>query len=142
LKEDFDILSDVHGEQSTNAIIAMAIYDGDKLPWIQQAVTSLVTQSYQLHIVMIVIDGPISDDVLTYLLNVSKPFNNILLARRTSNAGLSTCMNFAAEWALSEVPSIQYFFRMDADDISETHRLKTQVEYLETQGLSLQRRPS
>jgi glycosyltransferase involved in cell wall biosynthesis len=109
----------------------MAVYEGDKSTWVEEAVYSLVCQTYQHHIIVIVIDGYICDETLTYLVNVSKLLDNVLLVRGDKNRGLSACMNFVVDWTLSKIKSAKYFFRMDADDISDPQRLEKQVAFLE-----------
>lgn len=109
----------------------MGVYLGDKLQWVKQAVESLVTQSFKEYIIVIVIDGDISDEILTYLIDTQRQCPNILLVRSSVNRGLSQCMNFVIEWSLENVKSAQYFFRMDADDISIENRLEKQIDFLQ-----------
>jgi glycosyltransferase involved in cell wall biosynthesis len=118
-------------DTSVDAVVAMAIYDGDKLVWVKEAVNSLVTQTYKHHVLVIVIDGNIPDEILTYLIDTSKQMSNILLVRGKTNKGLSACMNFVVNWTLSKVKAAKYFFRMDADDISDPQRLEKQIAFLE-----------
>jgi glycosyltransferase involved in cell wall biosynthesis len=131
LTNQFTLLSEVRIEPSVDAVIAMAVYAGDNLVWVEEAVYSLVCQSYQYHIMVIVIDGDISDEVLTYLINISKLLDNILLVRGSTNKGLSACMNFVVDWTLLNIKSAKYFFRMDADDISDPERLEKQIAFLQ-----------
>jgi hypothetical protein len=69
--------------------------------------------------------------MLTYLIDISKDLNNLLLVRSDINRGLSTCMNFVVDWTLSNVKTAKYFFRMDADDISDPHRIEKQIAFLD-----------
>lgn len=121
----------VHVEPSVEAVVAMAVYAGDRREWVEEAVYSLVCQTYEHHIMVVVIDGDISDEVLTYLVNISKLLDNLLLVRGSTNNGLSACMNFAINWTLSNVNTVKYFFRMDADDISDPKRLEKQITFLQ-----------
>jgi glycosyltransferase involved in cell wall biosynthesis len=131
LTNQFTLLSDVRVEPSVVAVMAMGVYVGDKLVWVEQAVNSLVGQTYQNHIIVIVIDGDVSDDIFTYLVNESKNLDNLLLVRSDINRGLSTCMNYVVDWTLSNVKTAKFFFRMDADDISDLYRLEHQIAFLE-----------
>jgi glycosyltransferase involved in cell wall biosynthesis len=131
LKSRFTLLSDVHIAPSVNAIVAMAVYAGDKPDWVEEAINSLVSQTYEHHIVVIVIDGDVSDEILTNLVNISRLLDNILLVRGDTNRGLSACMNFVVDWTILNVKTAKYFFRMDADDISQPQRLEKQVVFLE-----------
>lgn len=132
MTNQFTLLSDVHAEPSVDAVVAMAVYIGDKADWVEQAVNSLVAQTYEHHIIVIVIDGDVSDEILTYLVNISKVLSNVLLVRGNTNRGLSACMNYVADWVLSELVAVKYFFRMDADDMSEPNRLEQQISFLRT----------
>jgi glycosyltransferase involved in cell wall biosynthesis len=109
----------------------MAVYAGDKPDWVEEAINSLVSQTYEHHIVVIVIDGDVSDEILTNLVNISRLLDNILLVRGDTNRGLSACMNFVVDWTILNVKTAKYFFRMDADDISQPQRLEKQVVFLE-----------
>jgi len=109
----------------------MGVYAGDKHIWVEQAVNSLIEQTYKNHLIVIVIDGDIPDEILTYLVDISRRSKNILLVRSYTNRGLSSCMNFVVDWSLANVKSAQYFLRMDADDISNPHRLERQIAFLE-----------
>lgn len=129
MPKKFTLLSDVNVEPSVDAVVAMAVYAGDKLVWVKEAINSLVQQTYQHHIVIIVIDGDVADEMLTYLVQLSTFLDNILLVRGASNRGLSACMNFAAEWTLSTLKTAKYLFRMDADDISDPQRLEKQIAF-------------
>jgi glycosyltransferase involved in cell wall biosynthesis len=124
-------LSDVHIDPSVDSVVAMSVYVGDKLVWVEEAVYSLVCQTYQHYIMVIVIDGDIGDEMLTYLVNISKLLDNVLLVRGEANRGLSVCMNFAVGWTLSTINTAKYFFRMDADDISDPSRLEKQIAFLQ-----------
>ena len=130
LINNFTILSDVRVTQPVDAVVAMAVYVGDKPMWVEQAVNSLMDQTYKKNIIAIVIDGDISDEILTYLVDISRHLDNMLLVRSYINRGLSTCMNFIVDWTLVNVKNAKYFFRMDSDDISVAHRLEKQITFL------------
>jgi glycosyltransferase involved in cell wall biosynthesis len=131
LRGKFTLLSDVYIAPSVDATIAMSIYAGDKFVWVKEAISSLVCQTYEHHIVVIVIDGDVSDEMLTYLVDISRLLDNVLLVRGDKNRGLSACMNFVVDWTISNVKTAKYFFRMDADDISDPQRLEKQIAFLE-----------
>ena len=131
MTNQFLLLSDVSVNLPVDAIVAMGVYIGDKPVWVEQAVNSLLKQTYKNHIVVIVIDGDISDEILTYLVDMSRHLDNVLLVRSYINRGLSACMNYVVDWTLSNVKNAKYFFRMDSDDISDAHRLEQQIAFLD-----------
>jgi len=110
------------------SLVAMAVYHNDCLAWLQQAVSSVLCQSYQSFIYLIVIDGPVSDEITAFLNDTATNDNRIVLAKNAENVGLAASMNFAIEWGMAL--SLNYFFRMDADDISLPERLEKQVSFL------------
>lgn len=119
-------------DPKTDTVVSMAVYKGDILAWVEQSIDSILNQSYQNHIVLLVIDGDISDELLTFLIEKAKAENKLMLIKGSVNKGLSACMNYCAQWVIEHAPSIKYFFRMDADDISELERLQEQVHFLQT----------
>lgn len=127
----FAILSNIESSIPYEAVVGMGVYQGDKTDWVKQAVNSMVSQTYQKHVIVIVIDGYIDDTTLTYLIDTADHTPNVLLVQGASNKGLSVSMNFVVEWALKNLQSAKYFFRMDADDISEPSRLEQQSAFLD-----------
>ncbi len=109
----------------------MAVYVEDRFEWIEQAINSVLQQTYQNFVYVIVIDGEISDKIYTYLCDVCRQNKQMILVLNRNNSGLSSCMNFIVDWVLAEHSDTKYFFRMDADDISEKNRFSSQVQYLE-----------
>ena len=109
----------------------MAVYLEDRFEWIEQAINSVLQQTYQNFVYVIVIDGEISDKIYTYLCDVCRQNKQMILVLNRNNSGLSSCMNFIVDWVLAEHSETKFFFRMDADDISEENRFSSQVQYLE-----------
>ena len=109
----------------------MAVYIEDRLDWVEQAISSVLQQTYQNFICIVVIDGDIDDEIYTYLCDVCRQNNQMILVRNSSNLGLSSCMNFVIDWALAQNAETKYFFRMDSDDISEEDRFTAQIDYFE-----------
>ncbi|MBU3022097.1 glycosyltransferase [Aestuariibacter sp. A3R04] len=108
----------------------MSVYHNDVPQWLVQAVNSISRQTYGHFVFLIVIDGEVSKHISDILFELANRDERVFLARNTYNAGLAASMNFAIEWGLDK--KFQYFFRMDADDISVNERLEKQIEYLST----------
>ncbi len=117
--------------ESFEAVVGMAVYREDRVEWVKQAINSVLNQTYQSFVYVIVIDGEINEDIYTYLCDVCRQNKKMMLVRNRSNSGLSVCMNFIVDWTLSEYSDTKYFFRMDADDISDLHRFEQQIAFLE-----------
>jgi glycosyltransferase involved in cell wall biosynthesis len=131
LSKQFSFLTPTDICESFETVVGMAVYIEDRLEWVEQAVNSVLQQSYQNFVYMIVIDGEINQDIYTYLCNVCRQNKRMILVLNRSNSGLSSCMNYIVDWILSEHVETKYFFRMDADDISEKNRFALQIGYLE-----------
>lgn len=116
-------------QSQPEAVVAMATYAGDKEIWLEQAIESVLSQSYRGFLFAIVIDGDISDDLKAIIDFHALHDERIMVIKCFENQGLSRAMNFVIDWCISRSP--QYFFRMDADDISHPDRIQTQIEYLE-----------
>jgi glycosyltransferase involved in cell wall biosynthesis len=117
--------------ESCEALVGMAVYKEDRLEWVEQAINSILQQTYQNFVYVIVIDGEINQNIYTYLCDLCRLNKKMILVLNRSNLGLSACMNFIVDWALFEHGDTKYFFRMDADDISEKNRFSSQIAYLE-----------
>ncbi|MEP2600679.1 MAG: glycosyltransferase, partial [Paraglaciecola sp.] len=87
------------------------------------------SQSFTSFKYFIIIDGDISDSILTFLIEKEKAEARLTLLRNPHNVGLSASMNKAIEVAKDFSP--KYFFRMDSDDISFPERFALQVQFLE-----------
>jgi glycosyltransferase involved in cell wall biosynthesis len=107
----------------------MAVYKNDRLDWLEQAVMSVLSQSFHDFTLVIVIDGEVPDSVNSFLLDLDHENNNLILLQNTENCGLSVSMNLIID--LFVKTNTQYFFRMDADDISTTSRISKQISFFE-----------
>jgi glycosyltransferase involved in cell wall biosynthesis len=110
------------------SIVAMAVYANDNPFWVEQAIASISQQTYRNFIFVIVIDGPVNPSLLGGIMSAANRDDRIVVLELEENSGLASSMNVAIDWSLALQPS--FFFRMDADDISEPQRLMKQVDYL------------
>jgi glycosyltransferase involved in cell wall biosynthesis len=131
LSKQFSFLTPADLCESFETVVGMAVYMEDRLEWVEQAINSVLQQTYQNFVYVIVIDGEIHEEIYTYLCDVCMQNKQMVLVLNRSNSGLSSCMNFIVDWVLSEHTETKYFFRMDADDISENNRFESQIEYLD-----------
>jgi glycosyltransferase involved in cell wall biosynthesis len=131
LSNPFKVISSENPDVSSESVVGMAVYIEDRFEWVEQAINSVLQQTYQNFVFIIVIDGEIDDQIYTYLCDICRKNKPMILVLNRSNLGLSASMNFIIDWALSKNDEAKYFFRMDADDISEEGRFAAQVNYLE-----------
>ena len=106
----------------------MAVYAGDNPLWIEESINSILGQTYRYFLYVIVIDGDVSEAITQSIENARVSDERIVVLANEKNIGLAASMNKAI--ALGLKYNARYFVRMDADDISEQHRLQRQISYL------------
>ncbi|MBR9783572.1 MAG: glycosyltransferase [Gammaproteobacteria bacterium] len=124
----FSILHNKNKKQHVESIVAMAVYQADNAKWLREAIDSITKQTYTNFLFVIVIDGPVPQAISGALNDAVKRDDRIILAQNSHNIGLASCMNAAIDFSMRFKPT--FFVRMDADDISEEHRLLRQITYL------------
>lgn len=123
----FTQISQVPRDIVFDTLVGMAVYREDRLKWVRQATRSILKQSYRSFVFVVVIDGEIPDDIASYLREQAGDDPRMILMQSKHNVGLSQCMNYIIDWATPYAPD--YFFRMDADDISLSQRLDKQIAF-------------
>ena len=101
--------------------VIMSVYNG--MPFLREAVESILKQTYKNFEFIIVDDGS-RDTSWKYLQSLND--TRIKLIKNKRNLGLAASLNKA----LKEVQG-DFVARMDADDVSLPRRLETQLEFLE-----------
>lgn len=109
----------------------LSLYKSDKLNYVQEAVSSLLNQSYLKYKIYIIFDGPISIEISNYLYGLAKCNDSIIVFERKQNRGLAISLNELLEKILLK-QDCKYIARMDADDISLPLRFEKQIAFLET----------
>jgi len=107
--------------------VIMSIYKNDKLEYVKEALKSLYNQSLKADI-FIKIDGKINKDLENFLFFEKEKGNITYLDKRDENKGLAVSLNELIRVGLDK--GYKYFFRMDADDISNLDRFKRQIEFM------------
>ncbi len=107
--------------KSPKISVIMAVYNG--MPFIREAVASVLSQSYKKFEFIIVNDAS-TDTTMKYLNSLKDKRINII--NNHKNLGLALSLNKALN-----VANGKYIARMDADDISMPNRLEAQLNYME-----------
>lgn len=106
--------------------VLMSVYN-EKLSWIEEAIDSILNQTYPNFEFIIVIDNPnLSKDVVNFLRELETKEKRIKLIFNEQNMGLAQSMNIALKHASGE-----YIARMDADDISVEKRFEKEISLIE-----------
>lgn len=103
--------------------IVMPVFDA--LPWLAEAVESIVNQSYR-NIEFVIVDDRSSDGSVELLQKFAAQDARIKLILHSSNLGVPAALNQGIAQC-----SGKYIARMDADDISSSQRIGLQVDHME-----------
>ena len=105
---------------SSEITVLMSVYNGAE--FLQEAIDSILTQTFSDFEFLIIDDGSTDDSVQII---ESYTDDRIKLIRNTQNIGLTKSLNRGISLA-----SGKYIVRMDADDVSLPHRIKKLVSYM------------
>ena len=102
--------------------VSMCVYGGDNSEWFQTAVESILNQSLKPDEVVLVVDGPIPDE-LNEIVKIYErnPIFNVI--RLEKNQGHGNARRMGLDNCKNELVAI-----MDADDISKSDRFEKQIE--------------
>lgn len=114
-------------EKLVKVAVIMSLYRNDNIDYVSEAIDSILNQTYSAYDFYIQYDGPIRDEVDSYLSSLED--DRIKIYKRSENKGLAQSLNDL----LNIVMPLGYEFiaRMDADDICDTCRFERQIEYLQ-----------
>lgn len=107
--------------------VIMSLYKNDRLEYLQLAVDSILKQSFSDFDFYIQEDGPVCEDIESYLTQIADP--RVIVRKRTDNKGLAYSLNELLDVVIPM--GYEYIARMDADDISMPERFEKQVAYME-----------
>lgn len=105
--------------------VSMCVYAGDKAEWLKTAIESVLNQTVKPNDVVLVVDGPVSDDINAVISEYEKRsfFNCIRLEK---NMGHGIARRIGLENCKNDLVAI-----MDADDISVDSRFEKQLDFFE-----------
>ncbi len=112
--------------KDTIAII-QSVYKNDKADYLKQAIDSILYQSYNNIVLYIGVDGSISKDLDSVLLDYMDN-DKIRILRYNENRGLASTLNDLLKEVMAS--DSKYIARMDSDDIAEKDRLEKQLDFL------------
>lgn len=100
--------------------VIMSVHNG--MPFLKEAVESIIRQKFK-DLEFIIVDDASADNSWEYLKNLRD--KRIKLMKNKKNLGLATSLNIALKKTRGT-----YIARMDADDISKSERLNTQLKFM------------
>jgi glycosyltransferase involved in cell wall biosynthesis len=111
----------------TDLAVIMSVYKNDRLKYVIESVQSILEQTFSQFDYFIVFDGPVSQDVDSYVSSIGD--SRIRLFRLEQNGGLASALNYLLKDVLRN-PDYKFIARMDADDISLPSRFEKQRAFL------------
>ncbi len=108
--------------------VLLAVYGGDSLDYLKEAVDSILSQTYKDVLLYIGVDGPVEKDTDDYL-KCFETNKRVEIRRFSENNGLAFVLNHLLEKCKDR--GYEYYARMDADDVALPDRLERQVAFLE-----------
>ena len=111
--------------------VVMSIYN-EPVTYIDQAVNSILNQTYSNIEFIIIVDNPEYSEAIKYIYERIKEDSRIKLILNDSNIGLASSLNAGIGIAKGS-----FIARMDADDISFEKRLEEELKYLHINNLDV-----
>lgn len=109
-----------------NISVLMSVYKNDKPLSIVEAVDSVINQTLKPKQVVLVVDGPVSDDITNILKELQEKYSILEVYPLEQNVGLGKAMNYG-----SEKCKYEFIARMDSDDIACADRFEKQMKCFE-----------
>ncbi|WP_423799415.1 glycosyltransferase family 2 protein [Neobacillus sp. SAB-20_R2A] len=111
--------------------VIMSTYN-EKEEWLKGSIESILNQTHSHLEFVIVLDNPNNLLIKRVVFEYAKKDERIIVIENDKNIGLTNSLNKALEYCNGE-----YIARMDADDVSDHHRLENQLYYLKQYNLDL-----
>lgn len=106
--------------------VLMSTYAADEASWLLVSLESMATQTLPPAEIVLVIDGPVADELLDAMDSFDKKYPGMLIrVPLEKNGGLGPALNAGLAYCASDV-----IVRMDADDISLPERCEVQLAKL------------
>ena len=105
--------------------VVMCVFQ-EPVEWLRASIDSVLHQTFCDFELIIVVDDPEGNESFALLNDYAAHDSRIVLHRNERNLGIALSLNIGMKLARGK-----YLARMDADDISDKHRLERQYEFME-----------
>lgn len=109
-----------------NFSVCMSVYRNDKPADFLVAVRSIINQTVKPSEIIMVVDGPIPDELEQAVSVISKEYDSLKLVRFEENRGHAAARQAGVDNATCELIAV-----MDSDDIARTDRFEKQLTFLQ-----------
>lgn len=103
----------------------MSVYKNEKVKYLDRAIDSILKQTVLPNEILIVKDGPLTNELDKYLKGICKKYDIIKLLPLEKNQGLGLALRAGLNACSNELIA-----RMDTDDIAKPDRFEKQLIYL------------
>ena len=103
--------------------VLMTVYKSDNPEYFKLALDSMINQTLKPDEIVLVKDGPITDELQSVIDKSKKDYNKIVEVNLKKNVGLGLALNEGIKKCKNELLA-----RMDSDDISELNRCEEQIK--------------
>ncbi len=107
--------------------VCMSVYKGDNAVYFKEALESVFSQTRQPDELVLVVDGPVGEDINNVIKEFEFNYNFFIVKRLEKNSGHAIARQTGLEAAQFEYVAI-----MDSDDIAMPDRFEKQMSFLET----------
>lgn len=109
-----------------NISVLMSVYKNDIAKNVRVAVESVANQTLKPKQIVMVVDGPVPEDIMNELEKLKKEIKILEVYPLEKNVGLGTALNIGTQYCKYE-----FIARMDSDDISVPERFEKQMACFE-----------
>lgn len=117
--------------KENNISVVMSVYKNDDIAFFEEAVESILDQSYLPIEIIIVVDGAVSEEINKLLVSYENE-KLFRIIRLLENKGLANALNVGIAEAKGN-----YIARMDSDDICFEDRFKKQIDFIVKENLDI-----
>ncbi|MGJ8454521.1 glycosyltransferase [Pseudothermotoga sp. U03pept] len=115
----------IEGTRVKNFTVLMSVYHKEKPQYLKEAVLSVMKNTILPNEVIIVEDGPLTNELYSILDEMQRNFSCIKRIKLSENVGLAKALNTGINVASNELIA-----RMDTDDICVPDRFERQLKFL------------
>ena len=113
--------------------VLMSVYKNDKVIFLEEALESLMNQTKIPNEIVLVKDGPISDELNKFIKEYSRKNSIIKVVESKENIGLGNALKLGMKFCSYDIVA-----RMDSDDICKKNRFEKQLDcFIKDKNLSI-----
>lgn len=110
--------------------VALSIYKSDTILYLKESIGSILQQTYNNFDLYIKVDGDVDDNISKFLSDLEYNNDNVFVEYFLDNKGLAFRLNQIIDEVVGK-GIYKFIARMDADDISESNRFQTQIDFFQ-----------